>query len=160
MLGMNYKRQPDETLSILCIGAHPDDIEIGCGGTILKLLKNSCAVNVTWVVLSANKIRSRETSASAKLFLKDSKEKKILFQDFRDSFFPSTATPIKEFFELLKNFVFPDIIFTHYRHDRHQDHSIVSDLTWQTFRNHLIYEYEVLKYDGDLRFSECFCPFR
>ncbi len=140
----------DSPLKVLCLGAHADDIEIGCGGTILKLLETSRRTMFYWVVFSANERRKKEAEESANAFLADSKGKNISIQDFKDAFFPYAGSEIKEYFEGLKREVNPDLIFTHYRMDLHQDHRLISDLTWNTFRDHLILEYEILKYDGDL----------
>jgi len=87
---------------------------------------------------------------SAESFLADAQHKNIVVQSFRDGFFPYVGGAIKEFFEDLKRTVAPDVIFTHYRHDLHQDHRLVSELTWNTYRDHLILEYEIVKYDGDI----------
>ena len=140
---------PDASPHILCLGAHSDDIEIGCGGTILRLLKTYPNARVTWVVFSGQGSRVDEAQASAESFLAGIKEKQILVKDFRDGFFPYTGANIKAVFESLKPLE-PDIVFTHYRDDRHQDHRVISDLTWNTFRDHLVLEYEIPKYDGDL----------
>lgn len=136
--------------SILCLGAHSDDIEIGCGGSVLRLLRDHDNVSVHWVVFGAQQRRADEASASAQCFLERADQQVIVTKGFRDGFFPYTAVEIKEYFEELKATVSPDIVFTHYRNDRHQDHRLISDLTWNTFRNHLILEYEIPKYDGDL----------
>ena len=139
----------DRLQRLLCLGAHSDDIEIGCGGTVLKLAAANPGLAVTWVVLSAGGIRTREAQASARSFLRGAANVEVVVKDFRTSFFPYQGTEIKEFFETLKPFQ-PDVVMTHYRDDRHQDHRIVSDLAWNTFRSHVILEYEVPKYDGDL----------
>jgi len=136
--------------SILCIGAHSDDIEIGCGGTLRKLLSNSPNVEVSWVVLSATGIREDEAQASAEYFLGEIARKKISLMKFRNGYFPYVGADIKDYFESLKKEVSPSLILTHYRQDLHQDHRVVSELTWNTFRDHLILEYEIPKYDGDL----------
>ncbi|MBK7894885.1 MAG: PIG-L deacetylase family protein [Candidatus Promineifilaceae bacterium] len=145
----SLSEQPDYSPHILCLGAHSDDIEIGCGGTILKLLKTYPNAKVTWVVFSATGSRIDEAKASAASFLAGAKEKQIVVKDFRDGFFPYTGADIKAFFETLKPGN-PDLVFTHFRNDRHQDHRVISDLAWNTFRDHLILEYEIPKYDGDL----------
>ncbi|PYV39919.1 MAG: PIG-L domain-containing protein [Acidobacteria bacterium] len=139
-----------QRLHVLCLGSHSDDIEIGCGGTVLKLAGKNENVEVWWVVFSATGKRKEEASKSARSFLKSARRKEIIIKTFRDSLFPTESAKIKEFFEELKQRFQPDLIFTHYRNDRHQDHRTISDLTWNTFRNHLILEYEVPKYDGDL----------
>lgn len=141
---------PNQRLRLLCIGAHSDDIEIGCGGTILRLLEEYPDCEVYWVVLGAAGQRITEAEASAALFLAKAKCKNVIIKDFRDGFFPYIGEEIKNYFEELKSEFSPDLVFTHYRHDLHQDHRLVSDLTWNTFRNHLILEYEIIKYDGDL----------
>jgi LmbE family N-acetylglucosaminyl deacetylase len=135
--------------NLLCLGAHSDDIEIGCGGTILKLARQNPDLNVLWVVFSANAGRSREAQNSGREFLNRVSQKKIVLKNFKGSFFPFQGAEIKKYFETLKSFE-PDVVFTHHRDDRHQDHRVLSDLTWNTFRNHLILEYEIPKYDGDL----------
>lgn len=139
-----------ESLKVLCLGAHSDDIEIGCGGTMLRLLAEHDDVEVHWVVLGSNGKRDGEALASANKFLADARKKKIIIKKFKESFFPYVGKEIKTFFEKLKKSVSPDIIFTHYRHDLHQDHRLISELTWNTYRDHLILEYEIIKYDGDL----------
>jgi LmbE family N-acetylglucosaminyl deacetylase len=143
--------------SILCLGAHADDIEIGCGGTILKLLADS-ARDVSWVVFSAKGRRVAEAQRSARSFLAGARSKRIEVKKFRESFFPYHGAAIKAHFERLKRRVQPDLVFTHYGNDSHQDHRLLSELTWNTFRNHLILEYEVPKYDGDLGRPNVFVP--
>ena len=141
----------DTTVShILCIGAHCDDIEIGCGGTILKLLEGNSNISFTWVVFCSNEKRGGEAIESAQAFLSTAKEKNITLNKFRDGFLPYSGYEVKDQFEKLKQTVNPDLIFTPYRNDLHQDHRLVSELTWNTFRDHLIMEYEIPKYDGDL----------
>lgn len=135
---------------VLCLGSHSDDIEIGCGGTILKLIDSYPGLTIYWVVLGASGEREREAYKSACSLLEGIDQKKVIVKGFRDGFFPYIGMEIKEYFEELKQLVSPDLILTHYRHDRHQDHRLVSDLTWNTFRDHLIWEYEIPKYDGDL----------
>lgn len=141
---------------ILCLGAHSDDIEIGCGGTILELTARHPKLDIHWVVFSANGQREREARQSAALFLKGAKRHEVVVRDFRESFFPYVGAEIKEFFQQLGQDVAPDLIFTHCRHDLHQDHRTLCELTWNTFRNHLILEYEIPKYDGDLGSPNCF----
>ncbi len=150
MLTLKFSRQSDSAYRVLCLGAHCDDIEIGCGGTILKLLEESSQAIVSWVVFSSDQQRAHEAQESAESFLKGAKSREVVIRDFRNSFFPYVGGRIKEYFEQLKETVSPDVIFTHYRGDLHQDHRLISELTWNTFRNHLILEYEVPKYDGDL----------
>ena len=135
---------------ILCLGSHCDDIEIGCGGTILRLLRENPEVEIYWNVFSSTPIRKREALRAANLFLAPAEEKKIVIRNCRDGFFPSLYAQIKGEFEKLKKGFDPDLILTHYRHDLHQDHRLINELTWNTFRNHLILEYEIPKYDGDL----------
>lgn len=137
-------------LSVLCVGAHCDDIEIGCGGTVLQLLERVPQAEVHWVVLSSDPLRAREALDSAHALLDGIAAKTIVVKDFRNGFFPFVGAALKEYFEELKATLAPDVIFTHQRDDLHQDHRLVSQLTWNTFRNHLILEYEIPKYDGDL----------
>jgi len=138
MLTLDLARRAAEPLRVLCVGAHSDDIEIGCGGTILKLGSAHPQASFHWVVLSADAEREREARHSAGLFLPKTGDHQIVVQRFRDGFFPYVGTEIKEYFEALKQQASPDVIFTHYRGDRHQDHRLISELTWNTFRDHLI----------------------
>jgi LmbE family N-acetylglucosaminyl deacetylase len=140
------------------LGAHADDIEIGCGGLMLSLVKDNRDVEVDWVVFSASPGRDREARRSAALFLKGVRRSRVILRQFRDGFFPYQGADIKDEFERLKGEVTPDLVLTHYRDDRHQDHRVLSDLTWNTFRNHLVVEYEIPKYDGDLGTPNCFVP--
>ena len=142
---------------ILCVGAHSDDIEIGCGGTLLKLLRERDDREIQWVVFSAGGARTREARASARSFLDGAARATVVVKDFKGSFFPYEGERIKAYFEQLKRFD-PDVVFTHYRDDRHQDHRVLSDLAWNTFRNHMILEYEIPKYDGDLGRPNLFVP--
>ena len=142
---------------LLCLGAHSDDIEIGCGATLLKLIEDNPNLDVTWVVFSAGGVRTAEARASAQAYLRRARRSEIVVRDFRTSYFPVEQEPIKEFFETLKSFE-PDLVFTHYRHDRHQDHRVLSDLAWNTFRSHIVLEYEVPKFDGDLGIPNVFVP--
>ena len=143
---------------ILCLGAHSDDIEIGLGGTLLKLIEQRSDLEVWWIVFSAPGYRAAEAQASANDFLSEVKNREIRIGSFRESYFPSEWPAIKDWFEEIKAKFSPDIVFTHYRDDRHQDHRVLSDLAWNTFRNHLILEYEILKYDGDLGSPNVFVP--
>jgi LmbE family N-acetylglucosaminyl deacetylase len=135
---------------ILCLGAHSDDIEIGAGGTLLKLARANPDLEVQWVVFTAPEKRTEEAEQSARAFLTNVPDKKIRVGTFHESYFPSEWPKIKEWFEEIGKSFTPDLVFTHYRDDRHQDHRVLSDLTWNTFRSHLILEYEIPKYDGDL----------
>lgn len=150
MLKLALDAKSDRGLTVLCVGAHSDDIEIGCGGTVLQLLSQRRDVDVHWVVLGSSGDRDREARTSADCFLAEARRKEIVVEHFKTSFFPYVGAVVKDFFERLKASVSPDVIFTHNRHDLHQDHRVVSELTWNTFRDHLILEYEILKYDGDL----------
>jgi len=150
MLNLTFERRRDSILRILCLGAHSDDIEIGCGGTVLRILEENPDAEVLWVVMGASGQRADEATASAKSFLARARQKEVIVKEFRDGFFPYIGAEIKGFFEELKRRFAPDLVLTHCRNDLHQDHRLVSELTWNTFRNHLILEYEILKYDGDL----------
>ena len=158
MLKVLPDKNRNANLHVLCIGAHSDDIEIGCGGTLLRLIEQYPKAVFHWVVLSAPSARSKEASESAYLFLKHVRVKNVIIKEFRDGFFPYVGTEIKEFFEVLKKQFSPDLIFTHTRNDLHQDHRLVSELTWNTYRDHLILEFEIPKYDGDLGSPNFFVP--
>jgi LmbE family N-acetylglucosaminyl deacetylase len=135
---------------ILCLGAHCDDIEIGCGGAILRLLQEHPDVEIYWVVFSSTSVRKKEAARAANLFLAGAKKKKVAIRNYTDTLFPSQQARIKGEFEKLKKTFAPDLILTHYRNDLHQDHRVICELTWNTFRSHLVLEYEIPKYDGDL----------
>ena len=143
---------------VLCLGAHSDDIEIGCGGTILGLIEKSDRIEFYWLVLCANPERTMEARRSANAFLARARKKTIVVKPFRDGFLPYLGPPVKECFEELKKVFTPDVIFTHCRHDLHQDHRLLSELTWNTFRNHFILEYEIPKFDGDFGSPNFFSP--
>lgn len=138
-----------QRLGILAIGAHCDDIDIGCGGATLALLERYHA-EVTWIVFGSNPVREQEFRSSAKRFLRRASSARVDVHSFRDGFFPAQYAAIKEVFESLKKLPNPDLIFSHHRADLHQDHRVVAELTWNTFRNHLILEYEIPKYEGGL----------
>jgi LmbE family N-acetylglucosaminyl deacetylase len=159
MIQIDFVKKPDASFNILCLGAHSDDIEIGCGGTILRLIEKYEFLNVFWVVFGATGPRIDEAQKSAELFLGSAKNKQIIIKNFRDGYFPYNGTEIKDHFEELKGRVSPDLIFTHYRRDLHQDHRLIEELTWNTFRNHLILEYEIPKYDGDMGAPNFYIPF-
>ena len=148
----------DQALKILCLGAHCDDIEIGCGGTLLKILQEFKNSAVHWIVFSSDPKREEEARSSANIFLDCAGSKRISIEKFRNGFFPYVGGEIKEYFEGIRELFAPDVIFTHYRADLHQDHKTISDLTWNTYRNHLILEYEIPKYDGDFGSPNLFVP--
>lgn len=143
---------------VLCLGAHCDDIEIGCGGTVLALLASTPDLAVDWVVFSGTTERAAEARAAAAEFLAGAPDCRVVVHDFRDGFFPGETTRLKERFNALAAEVAPDLILTHHRQDLHQDHRAIGELTWQTFRNRLIWEYEIPKYDGDLGRPNLFVP--
>lgn len=145
-------------LQVLCLGAHPDDIEIGCGGTIVALAARR-RIACRWIVFSGGGgPREREARRSAVRVLRRVRDQHVVVHRFRDGFFPAAFAELKECFEALKAEGSPDVVFTHFRADRHQDHRVVSDLTWNTFRGHLVLEYEVPKYDGDLGRPNLYVP--
>ena len=157
MFALDLPANRNAALRVLCVGAHSDDIEIGCGGLILSLIKTHKNVIIDWVVFSAAAQREREARKSAALFLKGAPKQRIALHTFRDGFFPYDGAAIKGEFEKLKS-VRPDLVLTHYRDDRHQDHRVLSDLTWNTFRDHWSLEYEIPKFDGDLGTPNFFVP--
>ena len=144
--------------TILFLGAHCDDIEIGCGATVLRLVEEYPQASFQWVVFSSDERRAAEARRAAELLLDGAKKCSVVIKAFRNAFFPFIGTELKEFFETLKLSMQPDLVFTHYRQDRHQDHRMLSDLTWNTFRSHLIVEYEIPKYDGDLGQPNLYVP--
>ena len=145
-------------LRALFLGAHCDDIEIGCGGTVLELARRQPALAAHWVVLSATDDRAKEAERSAARFLSGVASTELVVERFRDGYLPYEGARVKDFFEGLKARLDPDVVFTHHRGDAHQDHRLVSELTWNTFRDHLILEYEIPKYDGDTGAPNAFVP--
>ena len=148
----------DKLNRVLCLGAHADDIEIGCGGAVLELARRHPGLQFYWAVFSANARRIREARSSARAFLRGANVQAIRIANFRESYFPHEWSSIKEAIEKLKKKFEPELVFTHYRDDRHQDHRVLSDLAWNTFRHHLILEYEIPKYDGDLGNPNLYVP--
>jgi LmbE family N-acetylglucosaminyl deacetylase len=157
MLKLNFPRNDRDSLNVLCLGAHCDDLEIGCGGTLLHLKETLPGVKFHWVVFSASGPRGQEANKAAELFTAGC-DREIVLKAYRDGFLPYDGGEVKGFFEEMKGRVNPDLIFTHWSGDAHQDHRFISELTWNTFRNHLILEYEIPKYDGDLGRPGVFVP--
>ena len=150
--------KPGDRLSLLCLGAHSDDIEIGAGAMLLGLMERGVQLDVTWCVLSGGGVRDDEARKSASDFLAKAACAKIEIMSFRDGFFPEQGEAIKQWFEKLKDRVNPDLILTHRRDDAHQDHQTVCRLTWNTFRDHQILEYEIPKWDGDIGQPNVYVP--
>ena len=148
----------DKVRTVLCLGAHSDDIEIGCGGAILTLAREHPNLTIYWVVFTADGPRQAEAKKSARTFLRNVGKSQVVVKRFRNGYCPFEGASIKDFFESLKSQIQPDLIFTHFRDDRHQDHRLISDLTWNSFRSHLIFEYEIPKYDGDIGSPNFFMP--
>jgi LmbE family N-acetylglucosaminyl deacetylase len=143
--------------TILCLGAHCDDIEIGCGGTLIELARRHPQLHFLWVVFSSDAVREAETRSAASLLLPGANVSVEVLR-FRGSYFPYVGADIKDVFESLRSRVSPDLVMTHYLGDRHQDHRVVAELTWNTFRRHAILEYEIPKYEGDLAQPQVYCP--
>jgi LmbE family N-acetylglucosaminyl deacetylase len=157
MIHLKLDDAGDRKLHILCLGAHSDDIEIGCGGTILRLAEQYPTSIIHWVVFSATGVREAEAQRAAALFA-GPRLKGPLLKQFPDGFMPFVGAELKSVFEELKQAGSPDLIFTHNRSDAHQDHRLIAELTWNTFRDHLILEYEIPKYDGDTGCPNLFVP--
>jgi LmbE family N-acetylglucosaminyl deacetylase len=158
MLNVTLGRGGRGVRTLLCLGAHCDDIEIGCGGTVLRLIRDNPGLHVRWVVFSSDARRAAEARRGAGIFLERAAVSEVIVREFRNGYFPTVLADIKDAFEELKASVVPDLILTHFHHDLHQDHRVVSELTWNTFRDHLILEYEIPKYDGDLASPNLFVP--
>lgn len=157
MLPLTLGLPQDRPARVLCLGAHSDDIEIGCGGTVLQMIARHRPA-FHWVVFSATGEREREARQSAERFLDGAAKSQVVIHRFRDSFFPYIGPAIKEVFEALKSEIDPDVIFTHHRADLHQDHRLLNELARNTFRHHLILEYEIPKYDADLSSPNLYVP--
>jgi len=150
--------EPDRPRRILCLGAHCDDIEIGCGGTLAHWIAGGTAIEIALVVLSSNEVRAAETRKALGQLLAGAAALRIEVRDFRNGYFPWAGAEIKDYVETLKAWPAPDLILAPWREDRHQDHRAVSDLVWNTFRDHLILEYEIPKWDGDLGQPNVYVP--
>jgi LmbE family N-acetylglucosaminyl deacetylase len=157
VISLSLPRKDANPFDVLCLGAHSDDIEIGCGGTLLFLKETFPRLRFWWVVFSAVGPRCQEAQKAAELFTAGC-DKEIIVKDYRDGFLPYSGGEVKDFFEGLKEQVNPDLIFTHWNDDAHQDHRLLAELTWNTFRNHMILEYEIPKYDGDMGRPNLFVP--
>src|ERR1019366_3864581 len=157
MMKLNFDLGSNTALEVLCLGCHSDDIEIGCGGAILRLAAQYPDCNFHWVVFSAIGVRETEARRAAELFA-GSRVKTPLLKTFQDGFMPYVGAEVKTIFEKELKQISPDLIFTHNGKDAHQDHRLVSELTWNTFRDHLILEYEIPKYDGDMGRPSVFVP--
>jgi LmbE family N-acetylglucosaminyl deacetylase len=157
MLELLLNRGESGPVRVLALGAHSDDIEIGCSGTLLRLIEQGCVSELWWVVLSGSPERAEEAQSSAEALL-EGVPHRIIVRDFADGFFPYDGRAIKEFVEELKRDFSPDVVFTHQRTDLHQDHRLTCEVTWNTFRDHLILEYEIPKYDGDMGAPNLFVP--
>jgi LmbE family N-acetylglucosaminyl deacetylase len=158
MLRVRFDRFDPPVKQVLCLGAHCDDLEIGCGGTVLTLAGSPTPPAFTWVVFTSDPTREAEALRAAETLLAGTPSARIIIKKFRDGFLPYEGALVKEAFEELKGLVSPDLILTHYRDDLHQDHRLISELTWNTFRDHFILEYEVPKWDGDLGVPNLFMP--
>lgn len=157
MMGLCLPEASGEPLDLLCLGAHADDIEIGCGGTVLELLDRR-PVRVRWVVFSGEGERAEEARRSAGRFLEGADEADVSVHAFDDGLFPAQRREVKAVFERFKDEGDPDLILVHDEDDRHQDHRILGALCRETFRDHLILGYEIPKYDGGLRTPNVFAP--
>lgn len=160
MRDLGLSRTDGRAPTILFLGAHCDDIEIGCGGTILRLREERPDADLRWFILSSSPERREEALDGASRFLGSDFADRVSVESFRDGFLPYTGAEVKDAFERLKREIQPDLIFTHYREDLHQDHRLVNELTWNTWRDHVILEYEIPKYDGDLGRPNTFVPLR
>ena len=158
MLCLTIPPNRRESFRLLCLGAHSDDIEIGCGGTILRIAAEIPGLDVRWIVFSGDQRRGNEARNSAAAILEHVPQKQIEVLGFRDGFFPSQSAAIKDYFENVKRDLDPSLILTHWQNDAHQDHRLLAELTFNTFRNHLVLEYEIPKYDGDLGNPNFFVP--
>jgi len=153
-----FELRPAGLRRIVCLGAHADDIEIGCGGTLLRLLAEQPDLEVDWIVFSGNAQRAAEAQTSAQAFLAGAARANVELHTFRDTYFPAAWGEIKEVFARLRDRVSPDLVFTHRRDDAHQDHRVLAELTWCLFRDHLVLEYEIPKFEGDLGQPNLFVP--
>ncbi|MEJ0099030.1 MAG: PIG-L deacetylase family protein [Pseudomonadota bacterium] len=153
---LTFKPDLPDSGTVLCLGAHCDDIEIGCGGTLMELRARHPKLRFAWQVFSGENGRDGETRAAAERMLGPACDVDVA--QFRGSFLPYNGIEVKEFLESVKTRVQPDLVFTHFLHDRHQDHRVIAELTWNTFRNHAVFEYEIPKFEGDLEHPNAYVP--
>ena len=158
MIALRPDIPDDQPLRVLCLGAHCDDIEIGCGGTLRRLIERPGGAICRYEVLSSTPERRAEAEAATEALLDGALERTVAVATFREGYFPFVGDRIKDRFEEIKGEFTPDIVLTHQRHDRHQDHRVLSDLAWNTFRDHLVLEYEIPKWDGDMGVPNLFVP--
>lgn len=157
MLELSFKLPADRPPRFLFLGAHCDDIEIGCGGTVLEMLQRYPEAEFHWVVFSAGEKREAEAREAAHKFLGDEKQSNVIVKDFRGAYFPDEWAGIKDYIETLKP-IQPDVVFVHTRDELHQDHRVLGELVWNSFRDHLVLEYEIPKFDGGLGSPSVFVP--
>lgn len=156
----------DNWKTVVCLGAHADDIEIGCGGTLLHLMRKNTNLSVHWHVFSGSEQRVKEAKNSAQAYFQQLEAAaaesgnrfSISVHSFRDAHFPTQLSEIKQKMQEIHKTHNPDVVFTHQIADRHQDHQTLGEVTWQTFRNHLILEYEIPKFEGDLVHPNVYVP--
>ena len=158
MLKLSLPSRAGSPLKVLCLGAHCDDIEIGCGATLMTLLEQYDDVDIHWQVFTSTPARKQEAIKGAEVFCNGARNLHIEILEYRDGYLPYEGDAIKLSMEAVKKAVDPDLVFTHYRHDLHQDHRLISELSWNTFRNHLLLEYEIPKWDGDIGTPNLFVP--
>jgi LmbE family N-acetylglucosaminyl deacetylase len=159
MIGLSLPAPEDgKPRRILCIGAHCDDIEIGCGGTLLQMQKSGPKPIIDWIVLTGEDARRAETRSAMEMLIEPSCRGELLFGGFPDSRLPTAYGALKDFFSSLRGRPMPDIVFCHYREDAHQDHRLVNEMVWGAYRDHLVLEYEIVKWDGDLGRPNAYVP--
>jgi LmbE family N-acetylglucosaminyl deacetylase len=158
MIALPLPAPKSRALRVLCLGAHCDDIEIGCGGTLLQLQRQHRRLCIDWAVFSGNAVRRAETTAAMKRLIAPAARGALTFGDFPDARFPTAYDGLKQSFRTLAARPAPDLVFTHFRDDAHQDHRVINEMTWGGFRNHLILEYEIPKWDGDLQTPQVYVP--
>ena len=158
MLGLTFGKPNGSALEILCIGAHCDDIEIGCAGTVIAIQQRYPQCKVHVLILTSTPARRTEADAAAKALVKVSARGEVRIGALPDGLLPAHLPALKAEFERMKKAVNPDLVLTHHVLDRHQDHRLISDVTWQTFRDHMIWEYEIPKFDGDLATPNMYVP--
>jgi LmbE family N-acetylglucosaminyl deacetylase len=158
MINLPLPAPASRALRVLCLGAHCDDIEIGCGGTLLQLQRTHKRLRIDWAVFAGNTLRRAETSAAMKRLVAPAARGKLTFGDIPDARFPAAYDALKQGFAQLARGPSPDVVFTHCQHDAHQDHRMINEMTWGGFRDHLILEYEIPKWDGDLRTPQVYVP--
>ncbi|HZC28033.1 MAG TPA: PIG-L family deacetylase [Actinopolymorphaceae bacterium] len=139
----------DDRPHIVALGAHPDDIEIGCGGTLLRLAESVPRLTAEFVIATGTPLRLEEARQGAELFL-PGREVVVTSAELPDGRLPSHWEAAKELLEATARRGHADLVLAPSRGDAHQDHRTMAELSTTVWRDHLVLHYEIPKWDGDM----------